>query len=265
MTERDKRVDLVVGLGEIGRPLSEILNQVYTTCERDIAPVPVTEPVQVLHICYPYEIGDFVGTTTSYVDEYKPDLTIIHSTVMPGTCRRISDRASCQIAYSPTRGKHTHMREDLLRYTKFVAGVEPGAAEAASQHLARAGFKVRTIGKCEGLEMAKLVETTYFGVLLAWAQEVERFAHSIEADYDEVMAMAEEVGYLPPVVFRPGYIGGHCVIPNTFLLEMVRPSPFLDLIRSSNEQKRDQYLREGKDLNERISPKPIESRNGHGH
>ena len=69
------------------------------------------------------------------------------------------------------------------------------------------------------------------------------------------MALTEEVNYLPPVVFQPGFIGGHCVIPNIRLLETVCPSPFLDLIEESNEQKKNEWLEQGRDLDERITPK----------
>ncbi|MGQ9684595.1 MAG: hypothetical protein ACUVX9_18890 [Anaerolineae bacterium] len=253
-------VNLVIGLGEIGRPLLGILCEKYRACGRDVSPIGHVGEVDVLHICYPSQIGDFVATTTAYIDEYRPRLAIIHSTVVPGTSRAVWQRAACPTAYSPVRGKHTRMREQLLEYTKYVAGATEAAGQRAAAHLQGAGFTVNVMSSCEALELAKLVETTYFGVLLGWAQEVERFCGALGVKYDEVMAFTEEVPYLPPVVFRPGYIGGHCVMPNADLLEQVRTSPFIDAMRESNEIKRQELILQGKDLNERIAPYPVKCR-----
>ena len=89
-------------------------------------------------------------------------------------------------------------------------------------------MNVHMISSCETLELAKLHETTYFGLMVAWSQEVERFCSDLNANYEEVMKFVEEVSYLPPVTFQPGYIGGHCVMPNIELLKKVRSSPFLN-------------------------------------
>jgi UDP-N-acetyl-D-mannosaminuronate dehydrogenase len=246
---------LVVGLGEIGRPLMELLGQAYEVHGKDLEPLAL-DRADVLHVCYPYQIDNFVGTTVEYIEQYRPKLVIINSTVVPGTTRRISQQAKMPIVYSPIRGKHARMKEDLMRYTKFVAGTDPQATEQAVVHFEKAGFKVGLMSSCEALELAKLLETTYFGLLIAWAQEMERFCREVGADYDEVMQFTKEIDFLPPVIFQPGYIGGHCVIPNTFLLDQVRRSPFVEAIRTSNERKAEEWQRMGKPLDVRLSPKP---------
>jgi len=248
-------IDLVIGLGEIGKPLKEILQKTYPVIGRDVESVEIPKDVRGLHICYPYQGGDFVETTTSYIKQYQPELTIVHSTLIPGTMRKIFDRVGGVIVYSPVRGKHTHMHQELMHYTKFIAGSTLEAGERGAKYLIGAGFKVRQVSTFESLELAKIVETTYFGLLIAWAQEVERYSKTLGANYDESMFLTEEVSYLPPVVFQPGYIGGHCVMQNIQLLETVCSSPFLDLIKRSNEQKKKEWLEAGKDLDERIAPK----------
>ena len=47
-----------------------------------------------------------------------------------------------------------------------------------------------------------------------------------------------EIGFLPPVKFLPGLIGGHCIMPNIEILNELGPSEILRAIRSSNEQKK---------------------------
>src|SRR5260370_37891825 len=131
-----------------------------------------------MHICYPYQIPDFAGTTVAYIHKYKPELTIIHSTVVPGTTRRVYEASGAKLAYSPARGKHVRMEEDLLRYKKFVAGIDNIATTLALEHLAAAGFRIDIFRTPEIGALAKLVETTWLGILIGWAPEAERLAES---------------------------------------------------------------------------------------
>ena len=247
---------LVIGLGETGKPLSEILAATFSVVVKDVAPLDLSDPVGVMHVCYPYQVGDFVENTSGYIQQYKPSLVTIHATVVPGTTRAVFERTGVPIAYSAVRGKHTDMKNDMLSYTKFVAGVTGEATTAAAEHLQAAGIPTGSFSSPEALEMAKLLETTYFGMLLAWTQEMERYSRSVQADYYEVMEFMKEIDYLPPVVFHPGYIGGHCVIPNSHLLDDVRHSPFTELIRQSNEQKAEEWRKQGRALEERLRPEP---------
>jgi UDP-N-acetyl-D-mannosaminuronate dehydrogenase len=246
---------LVVGLGEVGKPLLDVLSSAYEVSGRDLDPLAV-EDVRVMHICYPFQIDDFIGTSINYIQEYQPDLVIINSTALPGTTRKIHELTQIPTVFSPVRGKHIRMKEELLHYTKFVAGTDQEATSVAREHFEKAGLNVETIKSPETLELAKLLETTYFGLLVAWAQETERFCNEVDADYDEVMKYTKEIGYLPPVIFQPGFIGGHCVLPNIQLLEQLRPSDFTEAIRISNELKAKEWELQGKSLEDRISPKP---------
>lgn len=248
---------LIVGLGEVGGPLAMILEAAYPCVTRDLAPIAAPGPIEVMHVCYPYRGSEFISTTAEYVREYAPQLTIIHSTVVPGTTQRVAQETEGAVAYSPVRGKHMKMRDDLLAYTKFVAAADPAVADRARVHLAGAGLRTAPFHSLEALELAKLLETTYLGLLIAWAQEADRFCRAVDADYDDVMGLMREIDYLPPVVFRPGFIGGHCVIPNTYLLEQLRSSPFIDVLRASNEQRRAELLAEGRSPDERLTPQRV--------
>jgi UDP-N-acetyl-D-mannosaminuronate dehydrogenase len=242
-------------MGEVGGPLAEVLGRGHRVITRDVEPVSVVG-VDVMHICYPFQIQDFVGITVDYIALHQPGITIINSTVAPGTTRTIQERVDSPVAYSPVRGKHTRMRDELLRYTKFVAATSSVDLERAATHFSDGGFSVERMTSYETLELAKLLETSYFGLLIAWAQEMDRFANHVGADYLETMKFMEEIDFLPPVTFSPGFIGGHCVIPNSQLLETVHHSPFMEAMRRSNQLKEDELVREGGSLEERIQPTP---------
>lgn len=234
----DKKTVLVVGLGEVGKPLLSILSQSYQAVGMDIqSPAKPIEPADIMHICYPFEIRDFVGETARYIARCRPELTIINSTVAVGTTRKIAVSAGADVVHSPVRGKHAHMRDEMLHYTKFIGALDPVAAQKAASHFESAGFKTKVLSSPENTELGKLTETTYFGVLIAWAQEVERYCEQTGTDYNEVVSLYDEVGFFPPVKYFPGIIGGHCVMRNIEILSQLERSPLLQAIQDSNEKK----------------------------
>jgi UDP-N-acetyl-D-mannosaminuronate dehydrogenase len=229
---------VVVGLGEVGKPLLRLVSEHYSAVGVDIAPLSSDAGVaDVLHICYPFQIPDFIGETVRYMDLFKAKLTVINSTVAVGTTRSIAQLSSGRIAYSPVRGKHMRMFEELKRYTKFIGGVDQNSGEAAARHFESMGLKTKNLSTPEAAELAKLTETTFFGLMIAWAQEVERDAYKVGAKYDEVVSFYEEIGFFPPVKYFPGVIGGHCVMPNIELLQRLQHSEILQAIKSSNSKK----------------------------
>ena len=99
-------------------------------------------------------------------------------------------------------------------------------------------MKTKILSSPEAVELAKLTETTYFGLLIAWAQEVERYCDRLSLNYDEIVSFYDEIGYLPPIRFFPGVIGGHCVMSNVGILKSVCNSKILDAIEESNDLKK---------------------------
>ena len=231
-----EKIVIVAGLGEVGRPLLRILNRTYQCVGIDVDPIEIDHPCSVLHVCYPFQIKDFVATTVNYINKYRPRLTVLNSTVPIGTTRSVQERVQTPVVYSPVRGKHAKMEQDMLRYQKFVAARDSWSNQQAVEHFTEAGFKVATFSSPEAGELSKLLETTWLGILVGWAQEIERMAAQCSASYDEVNAFVKEIDYLPTNVF-PGYIGGHCVMPNIALLRGRFASKFLEAVVESNESK----------------------------
>ena len=100
-------------------------------------------------------------------------------------------------------------------------------------------MKTRILSSPEATELAKLTETTYFGLIIAWAQEVERYCDQLGQNYDEIVSIYDEVPFFPPVKYFPGVVGGHCVMSNIEILSKVVHSDILKAIESSNMQKVD--------------------------
>jgi hypothetical protein len=230
---------LVVGLGEVGGALADLLERAMPVLRHDIEPVEIREPVGIMHVCFRFQDrGQFESAALGYIRRFRPALTIINSTVPPGTTRSIAKASGAAVAYSPVRGKHVRMVDDLARYVKFVAAADVEIARLAEEHFRRAGMQTRRINRIETLELAKLAETTYFGVLIGFAQELNRYCERVDADYYEATQFFEEIDFLPSPRYFPGFIGGHCVIPNIHLLLQLAGSPLFEAILDSNQRRR---------------------------
>lgn len=240
---KEEKNVIVAGLGEVGRPLFELLSPHYRTVGIDIK--PPAEPIEqadVLHVCYPFEIKDFVGETARYIYEYKPRLTIINSTVAVGTTRAVAERTGSAVANSPVRGKHVRMLHEMRGYTKFVGAIDPKDAAYAAEHFKAAGLKTKILAAPEATELAKLTETTYFGLMIAWAQEIERYCDRTGQSYDEIVSIYDEIPFFPTTKYFPGVIGGHCVMPNIKILRRFDDSAILRAIEASNQAKLEREL-----------------------
>ena len=252
-----KETILVIGLGEIGYTLFTLLNEEkkgFTVYGLDLDETKMRQlnqsrskfPSQIdtMHVCLSCSNQQsFADVVVGYVEEFKPKLVIINSTVPPGTTMKVAQRCKCLVAHSPARGVHKsaeHMKWEMRRWTKYVGGASPAAAQAARGHFEKLNLKVKVLKSCTETELAKLFETTYRAWMIACFQEMHRISRAFGADFNETVDFLEDTHRLRfdrPVMF-PGVIGGHCLIPNTELLLQAYDSEFLRLILESNEKRK---------------------------
>jgi UDP-N-acetyl-D-mannosaminuronate dehydrogenase len=257
---------LVVGLGEVGRPIFDLLDESgkFDTYGYDVEKQKMDfikdqhlpNKVDIMHICLPCaNQSSFVETTVGYIRKYSPRLAIINSTVPPETTLNISKKCDgCLIAHSPIRGVHKslqHMKWEIKRWTKFVGGTSAESSEAAQAHFEEVGLKTKVLGNSTETELSKLFETTYRAWMIVCFQEMHRISRKFNADFDEIVSFLEDTHRVRldrPVMF-PGAIAGHCLIPNVQLLSQSYKSEFLKLILESNE-KRAEEMKDPSILNE---------------
>ena len=239
--------DIVIGLGEIGRPILKSLSKSYTTVGYDIDTKLMhmhqvnktkNEKTVLAHICIPYS-KQFEKTVTEIYKKYQPEAIIIHSTIAVGTTDKIQKKLKIPVIYSATRGVHKRMMYDLKRYTKFFALSNSAqrkqwVKKLYIRRLLNAGITAKEMSSPKTLELAKIVcDTSYYGWLINYAQLSNTIAIQHGVNYDEMWTFTDEIQkYLGnrPKMF-PGYIGGHCVIPNLDLIH----NQTLDLIKKLNE------------------------------
>jgi UDP-N-acetyl-D-mannosaminuronate dehydrogenase len=250
---------LIIGLGEIGHTLFALLNEAkksFAVYGLDLdeakmdalgqSKAKVPSKIDTLHICLPCGSQEkFAEVVAGYVNQFKPKLAIINSTVPPGATLKVAENCTCLVAHSPARGVHKsaeHMIWEMKRWTKYVGGANTAAGGEARKHFEKLGLKVKVLKSCRETELAKLFETTYRAWMIACFQEMNRISRAFGADFDEAVDFLEDthrVRFDRPVMF-PGVIGGHCLIPNTELLLKSYDSEFLRLILTSNEKRKEE-------------------------
>jgi hypothetical protein len=180
----------------------------------------------ILHICIPFS-QNFQSNVICLAKKFNPKIIVIHSTVSPNTTKLLQQKIPIPIIYSATRGIHKRMLKDLKKYTKFYA-IEKSAPNekwASSEYaklLKKCNIKSKKMTSPITLELAKIVvDTTYYGWLINYAQLSNMIAKKYGVDYDEMWQFSDEIHEFlgnRPKMF-PGFIGGHCVIPNLSLID----------------------------------------------
>jgi len=246
MITMKKTKHLVIGLGEIGGPILQLLSKHVLTVGYDINQKLMNKKkfdnlksldIEFIHVCIPFT-NKFNSTIKKFFDEFNPQGIVIHSTIAPNTIKNLQQTIPIPIIYSATRGVHKRMLNDLKRYTKFYA-IEPKAPREKwattkfSSLMKKCGVKTKKLSTPLTLELAKIVvDTSYYGWLINYAQLSNLIAIQNKINYDEMWSFADEIHKIlgnRPKMF-PGFIGGHCVIPN---LELISDKT-LNLIKEIN-------------------------------
>ena len=233
-----KKVVMVIGFkGEVGMPLYQLIRGVpeYEVIGLDIEPTEYRGKVDIMHICYPcVDEEEFIKSTVEYIRRFNPELVIINSTVIPGITEKIHKLTGKRIVHSPVRGMTPHMKHDLLHFIKYIGGVDEESARMAQEHFESIGIPTKICDSPRETELAKIINTTYYALLIAWFQEIYRICKKLGVNYEQVVDFIKTTEGRP--ILYPGYIGGHCLIPNIKLLLNVIDSKFLRLILESNEE-----------------------------
>jgi UDP-N-acetyl-D-mannosaminuronate dehydrogenase len=224
----------IIGYGEIGKAIAKFYkNPKIKDLNRDDG----LEGADILHICIPWS-EKFIQIVKNEIKRIKPGLTIIHSTVAPGTTRKIGG----MVVHSPCRGVHPYLHEGIKIFVKYIGADNKKAGDLAKSHLESLGIKTKIFMPSVTTEIAKILDTSYYGVCIAWHGEMKKICDKLGVNFDEAVTdfnLTYNEGYtklgkknvVRPVLFAPqGPIGGHCVIPNAEILKKYFKSEAIDLI-----------------------------------
>ena len=152
------------------------------------------------------------------------------------------------LCHSPVRGNMTDgMKKGLMQYTKFIGPTTPEAGLHAKEYYESLGLRAQICSSPLETELGKLFETTYRGLMMSWFQEMHRICKRFEANCDQVVEFVgstEREGKQARPVFHPGFIGGHCIIPNAEKLLSICSSRFVEALLESNKRRQQELFQE---------------------
>ena len=233
MSNEDQKIG-ILGYGEIGKSLASFYRSPKV---KDLDRDDRLEGVDVLNICIPWN-EDFVEIVKKEIEKIKPKLTIIHSTVAPGTTKEIGGI----VVHSPVRGMHPDLAPGIKTFVKYIGTDNEEAGEMAKKHLESLGIKTRVFNPSVTTELGKLFSTSYYGLCIAWHGEMKKICDKFGVDFSEAAVDFNKTyneGYkklglddvIRPTLYPPGdKIGGHCITPNAKILDKFFDSEAINLI-----------------------------------
>ncbi len=221
----DKEKTLIVGGGEIGKSLAKVFADAYDVIVID-KDNPLMGTFKTMHVAIPFS-DKFVEIVNEYRARFKPELTIIHGTVKPGTTAKFGKG----VVYSPVNGKHPNLEESIRKFVKVIGGDNVYDVFKAVAFLRNAGVDTQVFSSSKTAELAKVLCTTRYGWVVMEMKETARICNEMGVPFHEVYTEWNSIynnGYdnmncnlyhRPVLTPQEGEIGGHCVINNTKLLD----------------------------------------------
>lgn len=234
---------VLIGYGEIGKGVYEVFSPDNKIDIHDPALGKTVKPkdYDIMLVTIPYS-DKFVEIIRQYQADYSPRVTIIFSTVAIGTTAKLPGAV-----HSPVEGKHPDLAESIRIMARYVGGVNEDNSTVLAEF-----FKdfpiVYTLPKPEWTEFLKLASTSLYGINIEFARYRKEVADDLDMPYYLVkqfdvdynllytrMGLQQFQRYIldPP----EGNTGGHCIVPNSKILDKQYPNLFLQEIYRDKEVK----------------------------
>ena len=248
MENKQKKLDGnkigILGCGEVGQAIAKFYKNPKI---KDLNRNDGLKGVEILHICLPWS-HNFVKIVKKEIKKIKPKLTIIDSTVAPGTTKKVGK----MVVHSPIRGIHPHLYEGIKTFVKYIGADNKKAGEMAKKHLESLGIKTKVFYPSTTTEIGKLLDTSYYGLVIAWHGEMKKLCDRYGIDFEKAVTNFNQTyneGYkklgkknvIRPVFYPPQKtqgINGHCVCENAEILKRFFESKALDLILKYKPKKK---------------------------
>ncbi|MEK7663825.1 MAG: hypothetical protein AAB340_00020 [Patescibacteria group bacterium] len=228
----------ILGNGEVGSAIAKFYENPKI---KDLSRNDGLQGVDILHVCIPFT-NKFVDVVEKEIKNTNPKLTIVHSTVSPGTIKSLAEKFPDMVVHSPVRGVHPNLHEGIKTFIKYVGADSKKAGLLAKKHFEKLGIKVKVLGSSTATEVGKILDTTYYGVVIAWHGEMKEICDQFGVNFDEAVTDFNNTyneGYtklgkknvVRPVLYPPqNGKAKHCIVPNVAMLSQHYKTPFFELL-----------------------------------
>lgn len=240
--------ELILGFGEIGKAVKEAICPdalVFDTSQPDYKKIN-GHNVDVMHICFPYS-ENFMQYAYEYIDRWQPKHIAIWSTLPIGTTKQI-DR---KVVHSFIEGRHPKLAKSIRIMPRWVGYNDHIEADFFIDYFESKHLIVRLIENTDATEALKLLSTTEYGHSLVYADYKKRVADAVGFDFELTKQLNRDYNQLYKELDMPqfqkfvldapeGRIGGHCIVPNSVLLNNQHPDTLLERIIAMKKSKGEQ-------------------------
>jgi len=242
-----EKKDIIIGGGQVGYALNEILGFEYDIDTYDIKNhnINFENSYRVMHVCFPYN-EKFVKEVKKYFIRFNPKVIIIHSTVKVGTTQKLIEVLKCKSTiHSPVRGQHHQLIDSIKIFTKFIGIDYPNykVDEISLYDFIQEYFKKVSIHtviykNSRMTELAKMLCLFQYGMHNVVANEAKKICKQFNLEYDKTVLFWNETYNQGYDIFRTDFqdyhrpllnpnikngFGGTCVFPvNKMLYEQTK-------------------------------------------
>lgn len=246
---------VIIGAGTVGTALAEYLAEYKLHVELHdprLQKYANLAEADIIHITVPYfdqvQYMEMWGALVKQLQ--KNPMIIINSTLNPHILSLIS-KNPLDIYYSPTRGPEDTMLTNISNRDYYVAPLHK------SDNLRMKGYLYQ-IQLCGiffddpyALAYGKLMETTNYGLQIAFTQMMKRVCEEYGWNFEEAYykyqtnsvfqrdyRTKDKNNVIPRPIFFPGKIGGKCVMQNLKIIDdnHLADLSFIEFILDSNDK-----------------------------
>ena len=259
---------LICGKGEIGSAIGFIAAKRgftvdYYDPQKGIDPEDRSdtnfEGYDVIHVCFPIKdvnaIYDVVNKSHMY------GVIVIDATIPVGLAGKINDMFKDEgygqlLLHSPVRGRHPNMVGGLRKYVKFVGPADSTRIQETEDfckfYYTQLGIPYKVLSSADACALGKLTDTTWYLTQIVFANQISILCAKHNLNFDEVYTQFQETAdtgvkfknvegraicesFVPRPVMTPGFVGGHCLIPNLEILKQDISPSFYSWVKQMNE------------------------------
>ena len=232
-------------MGEVGKAHYDLLVRKHDVWGKDIqeemttnAEAKIPDKVDLMLIALRYG-PEWDKTAKAYIEQYKPMLLNICTTVPVGTTERFGPFAT----HGTTRGLHPDLVTGLLSIKKHIGG---GSAPDIKSIFESVGINCEIHRKARTTELLHILNNCHYGVNIMFAQEAYDLCRSAGVDYYDYMKYTESNndGYMVlghktkvrTICTPPGKsIGGHCIAMSANLIPQDVRGPIIEKLATYNQ------------------------------
>jgi len=244
--DTDQRLVEELNQGNMDSPEPGLANLANAAIKSgNLVPKLTPEEADVFMVCVPTPLTEDNKADLTYVKNAaksllpylrKDNLVILESTVPVGTTKGILKsileesglkiRSELYLAHCPERVLPGNILQELVENDRIIGGINPESADSAREIYQTFAEGEIYLTDASTAEMVKLVENSFRGVNIAFANELSKICDKLNLNVWKVIELANNHPRVNVLKAGPG-VGGHCVAVD----------PFFIIEKASNETK----------------------------